>query len=81
MDGSGYPGHLLAPDIRLSVRICAVADVWDALVSPRPYKRGLPVETSAGVLRDMAGGHLDPEVVTAFFDLGLDAASPLRLAG
>ncbi len=71
VDGRGYPHGLAGDEIPLSARIVAVADVWDALVSPRSYKRAIPVRTSVALVRDMAGTHLDPLLVEAFFDLGL----------
>ena len=64
-DGSGYPAQSAGQDIPLSARIVAVADVFDALTSKRPYKEAWPVERAMAVLREDAGGHFDPVVVTA----------------
>ncbi len=65
-DGSGYPKGLKADKIPLSARIVAVADVYDALVSERPYKRAYPHEKAVKIISDKAGIHFDPVVVTAF---------------
>ena len=65
-DGTGYPRGLAGEDIPLSARIFAVADVFDALCSPRPYKDAMSFETAWGIIRDDAGSHFDPRVVEAF---------------
>lgn len=65
-DGSGYPRGLAGKDIPLVGRIVAVADVFDALVSARPYKAAWPLEKALAYLRDSAGTHFDPEVVACF---------------
>lgn len=65
-DGTGYPRGLAGEDIPLSARIFAVADVFDALCSPRPYKDAMPFEQAWGIIRDDAGSHFDPRVVEAF---------------
>lgn len=64
-DGSGYPKGLRGEEIPLSARIIAVADVFDALTSKRPYKEAWPVEKALGVIREEAGRHFDPAVVAA----------------
>ncbi len=64
-DGSGYPLGLRREEIPLSARITAVADVFDALVSRRPYKEPWPVEKALANMRDQAGTHFDPVVVNA----------------
>ena len=66
-DGSkrGYPQGLSGVNIPLSARIMAVADVFDALVSKRPYKDGMPIEKAMGIIVEEAGTHFDPEVVEA----------------
>ena len=64
-DGSGYPAQFAGQDIPLSARIVAVADVFDALTSKRPYKEAWPIERAMAVLREDAGGHFDPVVVAA----------------
>jgi len=65
-DGSGYPGGLRGQDIPLEGRIVAVSDVFDALVSERPYKPAYGEEQALSVLRDGAGRHFDPDVLDAF---------------
>lgn len=65
-DGSGYPNGLKGEDIPLGGRICAVADVFDALTTPRLYKKEISVEDAHRLIIE-AGGHLfDPKVVEVF---------------
>lgn len=66
-DGSGYPLGLSGKDIPLEGRIVAVADVFDALSSARPYKKPFSREKSFQILEDGRGTHFDPDVVDAFF--------------
>lgn len=65
-DGSGYPRQLAGEDIPLFGRIVAVADVFDALTSERPYKRAWSLEDAAKFLREWSGRHFDPQCVEAF---------------
>jgi two-component system, response regulator RpfG len=65
-DGSGYPHGLAGDHIPLAARIVAVADVFDALTSLRPYKAAWPVEEAYAWLRLQRGSHLDPRLVDAF---------------
>jgi putative two-component system response regulator len=65
-DGSGYPDHLAGEDIPLTGRIVAVADVFDALTSARPYKPAWTVERARGLLESETGKHFDPACVAAF---------------
>lgn len=65
-DGSGYPHGLKGEAIPLSARIVAVVDVFDALISPRPYKSPWSVEKAIDLIRTEAGRHFDPKVVAAF---------------
>jgi len=67
-DGSGYPNGLSGKDIPLVARIVAVADVYDALVSSRPYKRAWTVEDAQDYLHKQAGSQFDPICVEAFFE-------------
>lgn len=67
-DGTGYPEGLAAHDIPLEARIVAVADVFDALSSPRVYKPAWPMEESFAELQAMAGVHLDPVLVAMFVE-------------
>jgi HD-GYP domain-containing protein (c-di-GMP phosphodiesterase class II) len=65
-DGQGYPTGLRGDTIPLAVRILAVADVFDALTSDRPYREGLSFSAAAASIRNEAGLQFDPEVVSAF---------------
>lgn len=67
-DGSGYPQGLKGEDIPLFSRIVAVADVFDALTSERPYKKAWPLEAAVELLQEGKGTHFDPHCVTAFLD-------------
>jgi putative nucleotidyltransferase with HDIG domain len=64
LDGSGYPDGLSGEQISIFARIGAVADIYDALTTERPYKPGLSVEETVGLLkREVQDGHLDERVV------------------
>jgi putative nucleotidyltransferase with HDIG domain len=65
-DGKGYPAGLAGEDISLHARIFAVADCYDALISDRPYRKGLPKEKTVAMLRDKSGTQFDPKVIEAF---------------
>lgn len=65
-DGSGYPEGIGGDDIPLSARLMAVADVYDALISRRVYKEGMPHEKAVGILQEGSGSHFDPDIVEAF---------------
>ncbi|HEY7904687.1 MAG TPA: HD domain-containing phosphohydrolase [Casimicrobiaceae bacterium] len=65
-DGSGYPNGLHGDDIPLVARIVAVADVFDALVSKRPYKDAWPINEGIDYLKSQRGRHFDPRCVDAF---------------
>src|SRR5512136_937716 len=65
-DGSGYPGGLHGEDIPIVARIVAVADVFDALVSERPYKHAWPLEEGVEFLKSQRGRHFDPRCIDAF---------------
>lgn len=67
-DGGGYPAGLRGEDIPLFGRIVAVADVFDALTTERPYKKAWEIERATQFLRDNAGGHFDPACVAAFLE-------------
>ena len=66
-DGSGYPRGLKGSEIPLAGRITAIADVFDALTSKRPYKEPFPLEKSFAIIKESRGSHFDREVVDAFF--------------
>jgi putative two-component system response regulator len=61
-DGSGYPHGLKETDIPLQGRILAVADVYDALVSERPYKRAFSHEEAIDIILKNSGTHFDPNI-------------------
>jgi PAS domain S-box-containing protein/putative nucleotidyltransferase with HDIG domain len=65
-DGSGYPRGLAGEQIPVAARIFAVADVWDALTSDRPYRPPWPERDARRYLRSEAGSHLDPRIVEVF---------------
>lgn len=68
-DGTGYPNGLHGEEIPVEARIVAVADVYDALRSERPYKRAFNVQQSIGILKESSGAHFDPKVVGAFLEI------------
>ncbi|WP_303783411.1 HD-GYP domain-containing protein [Azovibrio restrictus] len=76
-DGSGYPLHLAGEAIPLMGRIVAVADVFDALTSERPYKRAWSLEDARKFLLDGRGSHFDPACVEAFLG-GWDEVLEIR---
>jgi len=65
-DGSGYPAGVKGTDISLFSRIVAVADVFDALTSERPYKKAWTLEAAVDFLMEGSGTHFDPDCVKAF---------------
>ncbi len=76
-DGSGYPNGLKGKEIPLYGRIVAVADVFDALTSERPYKKAWPLEDAVKLLEDGRGSHFDPMCVEAFL-AGWDQVIEIR---
>jgi len=68
-NGSGYPSGLSGDDIPISARLMAVADVYDALVSRRVYKEGMPHEKAVQIIIDGKGSHFDPDMVDAFIEI------------
>jgi len=68
-DGSGYPGGLSREEIPLNARIAAVCDVFDALISERPYKRPWPPDDAFDEITSLSGTHFDPHVAAAFLRL------------
>lgn len=68
-DGGGYPRALKGKDIPLAGRITAIADVFDALTSKRPYKEPFPIDKSFSIMRDGQGSHFDPDLIDAFFSI------------
>ncbi len=78
-DGTGYPTGLAGEEIPLSGRICAVCDVFDALLADRPYKEPWPVTEALDELRRERGKHFDPAIVDAFLAI-VDDLDPQLLA-
>jgi putative two-component system response regulator len=67
-NGSGYPDRLVGEGIPLSARLMAVADVYDALISRRPYKEPFPHEAAMRMIDEGSGQHFDPQIVQALHD-------------
>jgi HD-GYP domain-containing protein (c-di-GMP phosphodiesterase class II) len=68
-DGNGYPRGLKGEEIPLEARIFAIADVWDALSSDRPYRSALPAFKVQKIIEESSGSHFDPLVVKVFLQL------------
>ena len=72
-DGTGYPTGLKGGDIPLSARIMAVADVFDALVSQRSYKKPYSYQKAVAIITEESGTHFDPAVVEAFLNIARES--------
>ncbi len=68
-DGSGYPEGLAGDNIPISARLMAVADVYDALISRRVYKEGMPHAKAVAIIQEGRGTHFDPDIADAFMAL------------
>lgn len=68
-DGSGYPEGLSGTEIPIEARICALADVFDALVSDRPYKQAWTLDEAMNYIAENAGSHFDPDMAEKFISL------------
>jgi putative two-component system response regulator len=68
-DGSGYPQGLAGDDIPIVARIMAVADVYDALISRRVYKEGMPHESAMAIMNEGRGSHFDSDIFDAFLEI------------
>jgi len=68
-DGSGYPRGLRGREIPIAARIFALVDVWDALMSDRPYRPAWPREKTLALIRDGAGSHFDPDLINLFLEV------------
>jgi putative two-component system response regulator len=66
-DGTGYPRGLKGEEIPMSARLFAIADVWDAVTSDRPYRAAWTEEQATAYIREQSGKHFDPQVVDLFF--------------
>jgi putative two-component system response regulator len=78
-DGSGYPKGLRGDQIPLSGRICALADVFDALTTPRAYKQEMSVALAAELIRDSSGQLFDPQAVRVFVN-EIDTIAKIRIS-
>ena len=67
--GRGYPDGLAGEKISMGARILAVADVYDALVSDRPYRAGMDQGRVIGIIKEEAGKQFDPNVVEALLEV------------
>lgn len=68
-DGKGYPLGLKAEEIPLSARIVAIADVYQALISDRPYRKAHPRKKALKIIERESGNQFDPKIVSAFLDI------------
>jgi len=80
-DGSGYPVRIRGKDIPLEGRLMAIADVYDALISVRPYKPALSHEESCRIIEEGAGTHFDPALVDIFCQVSDEFAQIVRETG
>ncbi len=74
-NGTGYPNNLKGLQIPLSGRLTAIADVFDALTSKRPYKDAFPMEKAFAIMKEGKGNHFDPDLIDAFFSVKDDIIS------
>jgi putative two-component system response regulator len=84
-DGTGYPQGLKGEAIPIEGRICAIADVFDALTSVRPYKEAWSTSAALNFMEEQKGKHFDPELVDLFLSiikevLSFNASLPTELA-
>jgi PAS domain S-box-containing protein len=81
-DGTGYPRGLKGEEIPLPARIFAIADVWDALTSDRPYRKAWSDKQALDYILEQSGKHFDPRVVKAFLEMmqpaNLDYLTPFK---
>lgn len=75
-DGTGYPRRLKGEEIPLAARIFAVVDIWDALLSDRPYRSAWPVDKVREYIKSLSRTHLDPVVVETFLDIEPEFSAP-----
>jgi HD-GYP domain-containing protein (c-di-GMP phosphodiesterase class II) len=68
-DGTGYPRGLKGQDIPLVARIFAVVDVWDAVLSDRPYRTAWTEDKAVALLRAGSGSHFEPRILETFLEI------------
>lgn len=68
-DGSGYPDGLVADEIPLLARILSVADVFDALITDRPYRKAYSYNEAINIIKDSSGKYFDPNIVNVFLEI------------
>ncbi len=76
-DGSGYPQGLRGDQIPAGARLCGLADVFDALTTPRTYKKEISVQEARDMIRETSGQLFDPDLVQAFVE-NIDSLTKLR---
>ena len=76
-DGTGYPRKLAGPQIPMEGQVAAVADVFDALTSDRPYRKAFPLERAVDIMKGERGKHFDPRLVDMLFE-SMDQISEIR---
>lgn len=69
LDGKGYPEGLKGNEIPLAARIVSIADAYHALVSDRPYRKGMPIEKACAILKEGAGAQWDPDLIRSFISI------------
>jgi len=80
-DGTGYPAGLKGKDIPLEGRLMAIADVYDALISERPYKDAIYHEAACAIMRESSGTHFDPVLEEVFRSVADEFAKIARETG
>lgn len=80
-DGKGYPQGLVGEAIPLGARVVAVADAIDAMITDRPYRRGMHITAALAELKQWAGDHYDPQVVAAAMQLYGPGGTGIALRG
>jgi len=68
-DGTGYPRKLKGEEIPIAARLFAIADVWDALTSDRPYRKAWSKEKTIAYIKEQSGSHFDPQIVAVFLNM------------
>ena len=80
-DGTGYPDMKAGDEIPQVSRLLAIADAFDAMTSPRPYRETLSVDAALEQIRRMAGQQFDPQMVEAFLAVPRDVLEDIRSRG